>query len=254
MRTRFTVAVAAAFLIVGTVAGPVLAADSMASAGSAPTAWKIAGDLEESCSCDGACPCWFGNKPTKMNCSGSEAFFITKGNYGKVSLDGLAVAQVQQSPDGKSMMESMGSFNFNRIYIDAKATPEQRKALEAIAAQVVPPMAPAEKTKIDYAPITRTITGKEHTIAVGTVATFSGHLMETPMGGAPKITNPLLPDPMHKEYFQGTTTHQTYNDAAQWDFSNSNYMWNQFSVTNKDYEMLAEKMKSMDMMKGGGSK
>ena len=254
MRTRFTVTVVSTILSLAAAGGSAFAADATAKAGAATTAWKIAGDLEESCSCDGACPCWFGNKPTKMNCSGSAAFFITKGNYGTITLDGLAVAQVLQSPDGKSMMESMGSFNFNRIYIDAKATPEQRKALEAIAAQVVPPMAPAERTKIDYVPITRTITGKEHTIMVGTVATFSGHLMETAMGGAPKITNPLLPDPMHKEYFQGTTTHQTYSDAAQWEFSNSNYMWNQFSVTNKDYEMLAAKMKSMDMMKGTESK
>ena len=53
------------------------------------TPWKITGQLEEACSCDAACPCWFGSKPTKMTCSGGQVLFIEKGNYGKVKLDGL---------------------------------------------------------------------------------------------------------------------------------------------------------------------
>ena len=34
------------------------------------TPWKITGQLEEACSCDAACPCWFNSKPTKMTCGG----------------------------------------------------------------------------------------------------------------------------------------------------------------------------------------
>jgi hypothetical protein len=246
--------IASALLFLGT---PSFVARADAPKGAPATPWKIVGELEESCSCDAVCPCWFGNKPTKMNCSGNAVFFITKGNYGKVTLDGLAVGQVVQSPDGKSMMESMGSFNVSSIYLDEKATPEQRKALEAVAAQVLPPMATPEKTKTIYAPITRTINGKEHTVTIGTVATFAGHLMETPYGGAPKITNPFLPDPMRRHYFQGITTRQTYKDAAEWDFGNSNYMYDTFTVTNKDYEDLAvmmEKMQQAGGMPGGEKK
>ncbi len=128
MRSQNTVILlGSALLIVGTISIIARAESSKGPGGKTP--WKITGDLEESCSCDAACPCWFGNKPTKMTCSGNAAVFITKGNYGKVPLDGLAIAQVLQSPEGKSMMESMGSFNFNNIYLDEKATPEQRKAL-----------------------------------------------------------------------------------------------------------------------------
>ena len=245
----WTILIASVLLSAGTFS--ILArAEAPKAAGGGATAWKISGDLEESCSCDGACPCWFGNKPTKMNCSGNEVVFITKGMYGKVPLDGLAIAQVLQSPDGKSMAESMGSFNLSNIYIDEKANPEQRKALEAIAGQVLPPVASPEKTKIQYASITRTISGKEHTVSIGSYGTFSAHLMETAYGGAPKISNPVLPDPMHREYFQGITTHQTYKDGAEWDFSNSNYMFNQYSVTNRDYEELAAKMQKMSPMGG----
>jgi hypothetical protein len=32
--------------------------------------------LEEACKCDAACPCWFGNKPTHMNCGGDQVLFI----------------------------------------------------------------------------------------------------------------------------------------------------------------------------------
>jgi len=247
-KPTWTILIASVLLFIGT--DSLLARAESAKAGGGATPWKIVGELEESCSCDGACPCWFGNKPTKMNCSGNAVFFITKGNYGKVSLDGLAVGQVVQSPDGKSMMESMGNFNVNSIYLDEKANPEQRKALEAIAAQVLPTLAAPEKTKLQYTSITRTIVGKEHTVTVGAFSTFSAHLMETPYGGAPKISNPLLPDPMRKEYLQGVTTRQTYKDAAEWDFSNSNYMFNQFTVTNKDYEELAVMMEKMQKVGG----
>ncbi|PYI60522.1 MAG: hypothetical protein DMC59_02810, partial [Verrucomicrobia bacterium] len=50
------------------------------------TPWKITGQLEEACSCDAACPCWFNSKPTKMTCGGCQVLFIEKGNYGNTKL------------------------------------------------------------------------------------------------------------------------------------------------------------------------
>src|SRR6476619_5521091 len=104
------------------------------------TKWKITGQLEEACSCDAACPCWFDSKPTTMTCGGGQVIFIEKGRYGDVPLDGLAFAY---------------------LYIDEKANPEQRKALEAIARATSPPAAPPERTKVRYAPIARKIDGVE---------------------------------------------------------------------------------------------
>src|SRR6478672_7991654 len=110
------------------------------------TKWKITGQLEEACSCDAACPCWFDSKPTKMTCGGGQVLFIQKGNYGKVKLDGLAMANMSQSPEGQSMMGSFGNWNFSFYYIDEKATLEQRKGLEAIAAKILEPGA-SKKTE-----------------------------------------------------------------------------------------------------------
>ncbi len=209
-----------------------------------PAAWKVSGELEEACSCDAACPCWFGSKPTKMNCSGGFALFFDKGTYGDVPLDGLAIAAIGQNPDNTTMMDSMGNWNFGYLYIDEKATPAQRKALEEIARASAPPMAPPERTKIRYIPITRRVDGKEHIVTLGPYGSFSGHLVDGGLGSGPsKIVNATGADPFRKEFMQGRTTRQTYNDAGQkWDWSNSNYMFTTFEVTSEDMARFAQAM------------
>jgi len=218
------------------------------------TQWKITGQLEEACSCDAACPCWFNSKPTKMTCGGGQVLFIEKGNYGKVKLDGLAIANMGQSPEGETMMNSFGNWNFSYNYIDEKATSEQRKALEAIAGKILPGSA-SKKTEIRYAAITRKIDGKDHEITLGQYGSFRGHLIEGGLGGSPKIVNPPGADPLHHEYAQGRTSKMAYNDADQnWSWENSNYMYGTFTVDNVQYEKyaagLAQKMAQMKNEKG----
>ena len=209
--------------------------------------WKITGQLEEACSCNAACPCWFDSKPTKATCGGNQVLFIQKGNYGNVKLDGLAVANYAQSPENQTMMDSFGKWNFSTNYIDERATPEQRKALEAIAAVVLPSNNGSTNFKTEYAPITRKIDGKEHTITIGNVAKFSGHLVEGGLGGSSKITNPPGADPIHHQYAQGKTTKMTYSDSGQnWDWQDSNYMQGTFTIDSDQYAKytagLAQKM------------
>ena len=220
-----------------------------ASAEAPKPAWKIVGQLEEACSCSAACPCWFNSKPTRMNCSGGEFVFIQKGNYGNVKLDGLAMGQMSQSPNGKGMMESFGDWNFLYTYIDEKATPEQRDALKAISDAVLIPNA-SKKHETRFVPLTRTIEGTEHKISLGKYGQFSGHLVEGGLGGSVKITNPPGADPLHQEYNQGQTTTMTFNDAGQdWNLQGSNYMYGTFEIDDKQYEKfaagLAQKMKDM---------
>lgn len=209
--------------------------------------WKITGQLEEACSCNAACPCWFDSKPTKMTCGGSQILFIQKGTYGNVKLDGLAIANYAQSPEGKSMMESFGKWSFSTNYIDEKANPEQRAALEAIGLAVLPGKHASGNFRTKYAPITRKIEGKEHIITIGDVGTVKGHLVEGGLGGSSKIANPPGADPLHKEYLQGKTTAMTYSDTGQnWDWKDSNYMQGTFTVDSEQYAKyaagLAQKM------------
>jgi len=232
-------------IVAGFVA--LIAIVSIGAAGDAKkTAWKLTGQLEEACTCSSACPCWFGSKPTKMMCGGSQFIFISKGTYGDVRLDGLAVGAISQSPEGKSMMESFGKWNFNYYYIDERATPEQREALKMIATTVIAGGA-SPKTEYRYVPLVRKIDGKEHSISLGKYGTFSGHLVEGGLGGSVKITNPPGADPLHHEYLQGESTKFAYNDAGQdWSFGGTNYMLGTFEIDSEQYEKfsagLAQKM------------
>lgn len=217
-----------------------LAAAAFAEEG-AKSSWHMKGELEESCSCDAACPCWWGSHPTQMACSGVQVLFIEKGSYGGVPLDGLAIAGFAESPEGKSMTESVGDWNFEYLYLDAKANASQRAALEKIAGQVFPPI-PPERKKIRYVPITRTKEGQTHRVTLGQYGSFSAHLLPGGLGGTPKISNPPLAEPIHKEWSQGITEKQAYDDAKKWDFANTNYMFGSFDVTSADYEKFAAEM------------
>jgi len=224
------------------------AAASGAAEKAAKVRWKVSGELEEACSCRPACPCWFKSLPSRMTCDGAQVIFINKGRYGSTVLDGLAVAQFVQSPEHQSMFESFGNWNFDYVYIDDKANEDQRAALKELASHFFTPG--AKKREYRFVPITRKIEGDEHASTVGDYAFCSGHLVEGGFGGAPKVTNPPLADPTHKQFLQGETTKLTYKDAGQnWTYEKSTYMRNKFDTDNKEYERfeaaMAKKMKGM---------
>jgi hypothetical protein len=210
--------------------------------------WKIAGHLEEACKCNAACPCWFGQKPTHMNCGGQLVYFITKGTYGNVALDNLASARMGQSPDGQAMMDAMGNWVFDYLYVDEKATPEQRKALEALAWAIEP--AESKNVKTQYVAITRQVEGKEHHITIGKTGSFSAHLMEG-LSGVPKIVGAPYADPIRASFEQGQTSAFRYTDASQdWNTKDSNYMFTDFDVNSDQYAAFGAKVeKMMEAMK-----
>ena len=180
-----------------------------------------------------------------MTCDGVQAVFIQKGNYGKISLDGLALAGFVQSPEGKSMFESFGNWNFDTVYIDERANEEQRAALKEVAAHLLPQA--AKSREFHFVPIVRKVEGDEHKITVGKDGSFSGHLIEGGSSGHPKIVNAPLADPTHKEFFQGEAKTLSYTGSGQsWKYEDSNYMFNRFKVDNRQYEKfeaeLAKKM------------
>src|SRR6266480_7367140 len=77
----------------------------------AKPAWKVAGELEEACSCRPACPCWFKSLPSRMTCDGAQIIFIKKGHYGKIPPEGLAVAQFVQGPEHPCMSAPFAKWN-----------------------------------------------------------------------------------------------------------------------------------------------
>lgn len=94
----------------------------MATQGNAEE-WAVKGEMAESCCCQRVCPCVFGDAPSLGHCEGSTLFEIDEGHFGEVRVDDINV---------------VFAYNFGkwvRLYMDEKATPEQRKAVENIMSQ-----------------------------------------------------------------------------------------------------------------------
>ncbi len=78
---------------------------------------------------------------------------------------------------------------------------------------------------------------------MGTAGALSGHLIDGGYAGSPKVVNPPLADPTHKEFLQGQTTTLTYNESGQgWKYEHSNYMRNQFKVDDREYAKFEAEM------------
>lgn len=96
----------------------------------AQSAWQVAGDYFETCSCTFLCPCLPSNmaaRPSSGDCYFAMAFHIDRGRYGSVPLDGLNFAVIGHTP------AAMGEGHWSvGVIVDEHATKEQRDALAAI--------------------------------------------------------------------------------------------------------------------------
>jgi hypothetical protein len=90
--------------------------------------WNIEADYIQACNCDYGCPCEFSAPPTRGFCEGLGAWAISRGKYGEVPLDGLALAFVARWP--KAIHEGNGTVC---LFFDERANGSQRDALLQIA-------------------------------------------------------------------------------------------------------------------------
>jgi hypothetical protein len=94
--------------------------------------WRLRGSDFESCNCDAICPCRTidsvpGGRSTYGECLGVLSWVIEEGHAEEVSLNGLKVALATRYDD-----DEPGSPWSFVIYVDARADPAQRDALEGI--------------------------------------------------------------------------------------------------------------------------
>jgi hypothetical protein len=91
-------------------------------------AWHIAGQMHEMCSCKFLCPCWFGPaEPDQGWCSGALVFDVQSGKADGLDLSARTVVFAADWPG-----DFWAGNGTARLYIDERATPEQRRALEGI--------------------------------------------------------------------------------------------------------------------------
>ena len=91
------------------------------------TEWQFEGKELVSCNCDWGCPCQFNALPTHDFCEAVGAIQIDRGQFGETPLDGVTFAMALHW-DGP-IHEGNG---WRQLIIDARATPEQRAAIEAL--------------------------------------------------------------------------------------------------------------------------
>jgi hypothetical protein len=89
--------------------------------------WTYQAEMINACNCDWGCPCNFNQKPTNGYCEGVWGAHITSGLCGDTKLDGLKFAWGARWPG--AVHEGRATA---RIWIDDRASEEQRGALEGI--------------------------------------------------------------------------------------------------------------------------
>ena len=87
------------------------------------TKWKFEADFWQACNCDYGCPCEFEAPPSKGFCQGLGVWRISKGSYGKVSLDRLSLGFAIHTPEALHKGNGTGL-----IFYDKKANAAQRDA------------------------------------------------------------------------------------------------------------------------------
>jgi hypothetical protein len=91
------------------------------------TPWELRLTQFTNCNCDFACPCQFNPRPTAGHCSAVASLEVVEGHYGNVRLDGLRFGGIFSRPG--AIHEGHGQ---DQPFIDERATPEQREALQKI--------------------------------------------------------------------------------------------------------------------------
>lgn len=92
------------------------------------TKWSLEADYLQACNCDYGCPCEFSAPPTRGDCQGMGAWKINRGQYGGLSLDGLAFGFAAHWPE--AIHKGNGTLC---LFFDEKANAKQREALMKIA-------------------------------------------------------------------------------------------------------------------------
>jgi hypothetical protein len=151
-------------------------------------AWRLAGQLIESCSCNMFCPCWF-TVPELMImdqgwCASALAFRVRDGDADGVALGGRTVVLGVNFP-GPTLFDGNATA---RLYVDDGASADQRRELEAIfsgtkggpmavLAPLIATWLPAQAAAITVAEADETIT-----VSVPAAGTVESRLLRDAQG------------------------------------------------------------------------
>jgi hypothetical protein len=131
-------------------------------------AYQLEGRLLEVCTCNILCPCWVGEDPDNGVCDGTLGWHVDSGTVDALDVSGRTVVALCHIP-GNILK---GNWNV-RLYIDDKATAQQKDALVAVwSGKKGGPVADLAKLigrvdAIEQVPIEFQVEGVKGTLKVG---------------------------------------------------------------------------------------
>ncbi len=193
--------------------------------------WSVAGSYFETCNCEAACPCVFLSPPTTGKCVVLIVWHIDAGRFGSVALDGLNVALAVDSPGPMTQVKWAAA-----LYLDSRATPEQRDALSrifsgqagghpAMLASFIGQVLGVKSAAIDYR-----AAGKTRSVKVAGVAEAEIAALQGPDIADTLITNhPLAVAPGHPVVVARSKKLSFHDLGLNWELSNKNGYYSPFN-------------------------
>ena len=130
--------------------------------------YQLEGRLLEVCTCNVLCPCWVGEDPDGGTCDGLLTWRVDKGTVNSVDVSGRTISLLCHIP-GNILQ---GNWRV-RVYIDDKATPEQKDAMLSVwTGKLGGPVADfaklvGEVIAVEQVPITFDMKGVDGIVKVG---------------------------------------------------------------------------------------
>jgi len=212
--------------ILGITVGVFLAASTGFSKTASKPKWAVEGLYVEACQCSIPCPCNFGQKPTHGSCDNTSVYQIQKGNYEAVQLGGLYVVVVGSSPAGERYVDAVGNLTFARYYVDERANPRQRQALEEIARALnasylrLPTRTLSADEEVKVVPIRADVSADRAEVTIPSVLEFSTHRLHGAENQKPiEILNGAVLTEWMPQIWAGKSKTYKYNGVRKWDYS-----------------------------------
>lgn len=189
--------VAGVVLLIGwnALCGPQTAVKKPAS-----SSWQATGTLLEVCSCSVPCPCNFGQSPSNDYCHTVYVYRIKAAKYDDVTLDGLSFG------GGEGAKGAMG-------YLDERAKPAQRAALEKLALAVFGKGGASSGSRtFAWTKIAAEDDPRKFSISFGGNSTIAASILFGRDGKNPIVVENNTTWPVHR-FMKGKTTRFDYKDS-----------------------------------------
>lgn len=196
-------------------AAALLSTSSSSLTAQAAREWAVAADVAESCSCEVACPCNFG-QPTTSQCDGNRLIAIERGHYGGVDLSGV------------NFLVTFEMGRWSKIYVDDRTSDERMAALEGLLPVAFGAFTRNMRT-VERVPMS--IARTEDTVRFSVPASTVEMQRMRGLDGQP-ITIDGLPSPAYRQYTQYQSTVHTHKSPdANWSHSRTNGFTSRMEVS-----------------------